>query len=107
MKHRLGAPVDLEPIAELDVSAASGLVAIAERLYVVADDEHFLATYDFAGRPLGRLALWPDALPDEHAERKRLKSDLEALTQLPDGRLLALGSGSTPRRRRGALIDPT
>jgi hypothetical protein len=98
--------VHLEQIAELDVSAASGLVALADRLCLVADDEHFLASYDYAGSPLGKLTLLSNALPSEPAQRKALKADLEALTCLPGGRLLALGSGSTAQRARGFVIDP-
>ncbi len=99
-------PLQLSMVAQLDVSAASGLCALPDRLCVVADDETFLAQHAFDGTPLGRVALFGDALPEEHATRKRQKPDLEALALLPDGRLLALGSGSTPRRERGALIDP-
>jgi hypothetical protein len=99
-------PLQLSVIAQLDVSAASGMCALTDRLCVVADDETFLAQYAFDGAPLGRVALFGDALPEEHEARKRQKPDLEALALLPDGRLLALGSGSTPRRERGALIDP-
>ena len=95
----------LELIAELDISAASGLVALGRELCVVADDELFLARYDLAGRPLGKIPLFEGALTEEHAARKRAKPDLEALCGLPDGRLLALGSGSTPARERGAVID--
>jgi hypothetical protein len=100
------APLQLSQVAALDVSAASGLCALADRLCVVADDETFLAQYAFDGAPLGRVALFDDALPEEHHARKRRKPDLEALAALPDGRLLALGSGSTSQRERGALVDP-
>jgi hypothetical protein len=96
----------LRKVADLDISAASGLVALDERLYAVADDELFLASYDFAGTPLARVALFAGELPEAHAERKAHKPDLEALAALPDGRLFAFGSGSTARRMRGALIDP-
>jgi hypothetical protein len=99
-------PLQLSMVARLDVSAASGMCALADRLCVVADDETFLAQYAFDGAPLGRVALFGDVLPEAHDARKRRKPDLEALALLPDGRLLALGSGSTPRRERGALIDP-
>src|SRR3954468_11896091 len=96
----------LHAIAELDISAASGLVALSDRLCTVADDELFLATYDFAGRPLARVPLFEGVLSEVHAERKAHKPDLEALAAVPDGRLLAFGSGSTPARMRGALVDP-
>jgi hypothetical protein len=98
--------LDLQHIADLDISAASGLVVLSDRLCVVADDELFLASYDFAGRPLARVPLFPGELPEEHRARKAQKPDLEALAALPDGRLIALGSGSTATRTRAALIDP-
>lgn len=98
--------LELTPIAPLDVSAASGIVAFGERLFVVADDELFLAIYDANGIPIERVALFAGELPEPHAERKRAKPDLEALMLLPDGRLLALGSGSTANRNRAALITP-
>lgn len=108
MVRDVQAPIlQLFQVAELDVSAASGLVALPDRLCVIADDEHFLASYDFAGSPLGRVPLFAGVLPEGHAQRKRLKPDLEALVQLPGDRLLALGSGSTDRRCRGALVDPS
>jgi hypothetical protein len=96
----------LQKIADLDISAASGLVALSDRLCAVADDELFLASYDFAGEPLSRVPLFAGELPETHAERKAHKPDLEALAALPDGRLLAFGSGSTQRRMRGAVVDP-
>lgn len=99
-------PFQLARVAELDVSAASGLVALEDVLYVVADDELFLASFDRAGRPLQRFSLFEGLLPEEHQARKRSKPDLEALTVLPDGRLLALGSGSTASRMRSVTIDP-
>lgn len=99
-------PIVLEPFAQLDVSAASGLIATQDAFYVIADDETFLAVYDAAGRPRARIPLSPTRLPEEHAARKRRKPDFEALCALPDGRLLVLGSGSTALRMRGALVDP-
>jgi hypothetical protein len=98
--------LELHKIADLDISAASGLVVLGRQLYAVADDELFLASYDFAGAPLSRVPLFAGELPEAHAERKAQKPDLEALAALPDGRLFAFGSGSTPRRMRGAVIDP-
>jgi hypothetical protein len=94
-------------LAELDVSAASGLVRVGAHLFVVADDEVFLDAYA-AGAPHARVARIP--LPDraplpDGAERKRAKPDLESLALLPDGRLLALASGSTERRRAAYLFD--
>jgi hypothetical protein len=98
--------LNLTKIADLDVSAASGLVALEDGLYVVMDDEVFVACYGFDGQPRRRGRLFEGKLSEEAAARKREKPDLEALTALPDGRLLALGSGSTAARMRGALIEP-
>jgi hypothetical protein len=90
----------------LDCSAASGLVVDATRLWVVADDESDLFVYDRASlEPLGRIPLFAGRLPDDPKARKAVKADLEMLTRLPDGRLLALGSGSTDRRARGVVVD--
>jgi hypothetical protein len=91
-------------IADLEVSAASGLVIVGDELVVVADDELALAVHDLAGRPRRRVPLLPGALPEEHDARKAAKPDLEALVALPGGALLALGSGSRPTRTRGALV---
>ena len=81
-------------------------------LYVVADDELHLACFDLEGRRPGELLrLFPGELPDGRKQRKRAKPDLEILVALPatptapHGCLLALGSGSGPLRRRGALLS--
>jgi len=97
--------IALEPIATLGVSAASGLVRRGDELFVVADDELALARYGLDGAPRGSLRLFDGELPRAHAQRKRAKPDLEALVDLEDGRMLALGSGSTEQRARGALIE--
>jgi hypothetical protein len=96
--------VTVTPLGLLDVSSASGLVALDDRLFVVADDEHELCVYGRDLQPRARLVLFEGLLPDEHHERKAQKPDLEALTLLAPGTLLALGSGSTARRRRGVVI---
>ncbi len=104
------------------LSAASGLVRIGQRLYVVADDENHLGVFDLDGgmpgqrwRMLAPPATAPGAGPavsktSSKASRKALKRDLESLTLLPPhpgcphGALLALGSGSRPNRQLGALL---
>lgn len=98
----------LRQIAELELSAASGLAWLGSHLYVVADDELFLDAYCAEdGRRAARIALPERApLPEDPAARKRLKPDLESLAHLPDGSLLALGSGSTERRRTAYVFGP-
>lgn len=93
------------------VSAASGLVAVGDFLYVVADDEHHLGVFPAIGKGVGELIrVFDGDLPLAHKARKAAKSDLEALTLVPpfagypSGALLLLGSGSTTNRCRGALL---
>jgi hypothetical protein len=88
------------------ISAASGLVRVGERLYVVADDEPAMAVYDLEReRLVGELVpLDQSELPLGHDERKAAKPDLESLCLLPDEVLFTLGSGATERRERGWLL---
>jgi len=93
------------------LSAASGLVRTGDELCVVADDELHLGRFPLSSTRPGRLLrLLPGSLPAPAALRKRRKPDLEVLLRLPvcvewpRGALLALGSGSLPRRSRGAWI---
>lgn len=90
------------------VAAASGLARVGEWLHVVPDDALQLATFALGGKEPGRThPLFPDApLPQDEKERKKLKPDLESLAVVPwkgGEALLAVGSGSTDRRRRGIL----
>ncbi len=96
----------------LHLSAASGLVCIVDWFYVVADDELHLGVFRSDSNEPGRLIrLFEGELPDSKSKRKKRKPDLEALLRLPPhqqspfGALLALGSGSRPNRRMGALLD--
>lgn len=98
------------------LSAASGLVAVGSKLYVVGDDELSLAIFPVEGDVPGELVrLLPGRLPRDTALRKAAKPDFEVLLRLPAGEdgcqpmLLAIGSGSTDRRRRAAMIglDPS
>ncbi len=96
--------VPLRKLCDLDVSAASGLVAAGGRIYVVADDDLALHVYGRDGVAEGKLPLFPGELPDEHAQRKVEKPDLEALFVLGPELLCALGSGSRPNRNVGVII---
>lgn len=95
----------LIPVGLLPISAASGLVALQGRLWTVADDETVLFGSSPDGRWDERIELVPDRLPADPAARKRRKPDFESIAVLPDDRLLVLGSGSTPTRRRGVVVD--
>ena len=95
----------LEKVTTLNVSAASGCLFSSDRLCIVADDDQELYLFDVQGNRTGSVLLFPEQLPESTAERKKAKADLEALCQTPQGQLLAIGSGSTPSRCRGAVID--
>lgn len=96
------------------LSAASGMVVQGNLLCAVADDEHCLALFALGNSEPGKLVrLIDDDLPKDAAQCKKVKPDFEILLALPsanlpgaaEGRMLALGSGSTPQRMRGAIID--
>jgi hypothetical protein len=97
------------PSGHAFLSAASGMVVRGSMLCVVADDANCLAMFDLGDGEPGRLIpLIVDDLPKDAVLRKKQKPDFEILLALPSGagtRLLALGSGSTPQRMLGALID--
>jgi hypothetical protein len=115
--------ITLTPIRNLEVtetlasgyaflSSASGLVRVLDTLYVLCDDAHHIGVFCANMKAPGQLLrLLPGDLPRDAAKRKAVKPDFEILFELPiganpsDTRLLAMGSGSTPQRMRGALID--
>ncbi len=93
------------------LSAASGLVRVGGRLYVVADDEHHLGMLGATGQAKVQLVrLFEGDLPREKYQRKKAKPDLESLMHWPPtpgypfGALLALGSGSSPKRCKAVLV---
>jgi hypothetical protein len=93
------------------VSAASSLVRHAGLLLVVADDELSLIVFDEKELGAGHLIdILEGELPDDPDARKEEKPDLESLALLPPfgdlshGALLAVGSGSSDKRMRGAVV---
>lgn len=97
--------LSLEKVADLEMSAASALVADGPLVLVVADDETYLDAYSTStGKRAWRVALLARVLPNEPVARKASKPDFEALTRLPDGRLLVLGSGSAAQRDTGVIL---
>lgn len=113
-----GPALSLTLLRELDLaarpgflSAASGLIRAGDTFHVIADDALFLASFAVGKHKAGSLMrLLPGTLPADSKERKKKNPDFEALVKLPagpdwpHGALLAMGSGSRPNRRRGALI---
>jgi hypothetical protein len=109
--RRLDLHAGSEPDHPAYLSSASGLVCTAGEICVVADDELHLGRFTAdSSRPGKLLRLFRGDLPDSAKKRKKRKPDMEVLLRLPRsadypyGALLALGSGSGPRRRRGALL---
>jgi hypothetical protein len=91
------------------VRAASAIRRRGSRLIVVQDDVNALAVLDSAG------GVVPLLLPsgtdgqrifDDSRGNKHLKMDLEAGVVLPDGRLVAFGSGSSPEREQLVVVGP-
>jgi hypothetical protein len=89
------------------VRAASGVARYADGLLVVQDDAtHGCVWQDGMGSPIRLFSpVQGHDLFDEASGTKELKPDLEAVVALPDGRTLALGSGSTPARMRSVLLS--
>lgn len=92
------------------VRAGSGLRRWGERLVIVQDDVNALALLDERAGLVTSLVLPAGADGrrqfSERRGNKASKMDLEACVVLPDGRLLAIGSGSTPARERLVVVDP-
>ncbi len=102
----------MHPHGRAFLSAASGLVRVRDRFFVVADDELHLGVFDAGGSAsLHLVRLFDGDLPESAKQRKKLKPDLEALVLLPAstpgslGTLLALGSGSRSNRFVGAMLQ--
>lgn len=110
VRRRLTLETASAPTRAAHLAAASGLVCVGQRFYVVADDELALGVFALEGDAPGTLLrLFPGELPDRPKPRKKAKPDLESLALLPPdatwphGALLALPSASRPNRTQGAL----
>jgi uncharacterized protein DUF6910 len=91
------------------VRAASGIARHGAGWLVVQDDAtHGCVWEDGTCSPLRLFSpIGGHDLFDEASGTKELKPDLEAAVALPDGRTLALGSGSTAARMRCVLLSET
>lgn len=101
----------VHPHGRPHLGAASGLVQIGTDAFVVGDDELHLGVFDTSSQRPGRLVrLLDGVLPEDKADRKALKPDLEALCVTPawpgapHGALMAFGSGSTLHRHTGVWL---
>jgi hypothetical protein len=106
------------------VRAASAIRRWQGRRVIIQDDVNVLALAEPARAeaagarepgPAAEGALEPLLLPrgegglrsfDASRGNKRSKLDLEAALVLPDGRLVAFGSGSLPQRERLVVVEP-
>lgn len=95
------------------VRAASAVRRWQGRLVLVQDDVNVLGLVDASKQAGGcvepRLLPWGEGQRrtfDEGRGNKAAKLDLEAGLVLPDGRFVALGSGSTPRREHMVVAWP-
>ena len=90
------------------VRAGSSLIRAGGRLVVVQDDASILAVVDPDGENVESVLLpaGPDGARvfDTFNENKHLKPDLESAFS-HEGRLLILGSGSSPQREKVMLIE--
>lgn len=100
------ADAQLHTCFTLSLSAASGLVLREGIVTVLGDDCAALHRYRLHdGAALPSIPLL--GLPVDAVLAKADKPDLEALVDLGNGALLALGSGSRPNRERGFRISAT
>ena len=65
-------PLVLQPLAQLQVAAASALVCAGDLLYLLADDELLLQRYDLNGVFIDQQPLLAGSLPSAAKARKRL-----------------------------------
>jgi len=91
------------------VRAGSAVRMWNHRLAIIQDDTCAIALREEGGEVGALLLPWGDGhrrLFDDEIGNKKTKLDLEAGVTLPDGRLLALGSGSSSARERLVLATP-
>lgn len=97
----------LNQLRSLPLNAASGIVRLHDRYYVVSDNETGLFAFDraWAAEPLF-IPLFPAITTDDPKERKKQKPDLEAILAIESQRsILTLPSGSTENRMTGAYLN--
>lgn len=88
------------------ISSASGLLLHRDHFYIVSDDERSLLCLDSSLEKRSKLIpILHGVLPEDKSLRKKLKPDFESIIHLPDhDALMCLGSGSSEKRNKCALI---
>lgn len=91
------------------VRAASAIRRLTRHLVIVQDDVNAFAIYDEENREIFPILLPPGPggrrVFDDAIGNKHHKLDLEALAALPDGRLVAFGSGASATREKIAVLS--
>ncbi len=95
--------MNLTFLKDLEISAASGLVKIKNDFFVVSDDENSLEQFSLHGKS-NSIMLFSGKLPEDYAERKKRKPDLESLCLKKDF-VIALPSGSKKNRIYGGWYN--
>ncbi len=83
--------------------SGSGIEYFNNQFCVIGDDASYLLVLDSNLNPLDSIVLYSFA---EKRIPKAIKPDLEAITLLPDKKLLLTGSGSQPSRNIAWVVDP-
>lgn len=84
--------------------SASGIEYANNRIYIIGDDANNLLILDTGLNAADSVPLYSFS---EKRIPKSIKADLEAITIMPDGKLLLTGSGSVaPARNVAWLLDP-
>ena len=102
--------IDLKKHSKLtSVHAASGLIKLRNTFYVVADDQLSIALFTLnSPDAIQFVKLLPGQLPEDHAERKKLKPDWESLVCMNSSghrdEILVVPSGSKPNRTVGVVV---
>lgn len=90
------------------LTRASGLVKVQSFVFVISDDDNYVARFNLDPDSPGLTFPLSPPLPTDPKERWKLKPDLEAVTDIEIGPyrgLLAVPSGSTPNSRTGYWME--
>jgi hypothetical protein len=92
----------LTEIKKLNYPSASGIEYLDGKMYTIGDDANFLMQLDSSLTSTDSMQLY--AFPEKRIP-KAVKTDLECMAITTENKLLLLGSGSSPNRNNGWLID--